>query len=455
LSNILISVLSFLLAISVLVAVHEFGHFWVARKVGIRVLRFSIGFGKPLWSRKVGPDQMELVVASIPMGGYVKMLDEREADVPEADRKRSFNAAPMWARMAVLFGGPAANFLFAIAAYWVMFVAGVPGLAPVIGDVDPDSIAAEAGLRGGDRIREIENRAVDTWETALLVLLDDMIDDGRISLKVQGEDGSTRNVLLDAAGRESSLTEPGALFTGLGMHPWRPQWPAIIEAVDADGPAQRAGMQAGDRVLSLNDSAVADWPGLVSRLQELPNQRVRLTVERGGRSLELDIMTQSMERDGRTVGRIGVEGAKPESIPESMTAKSQYGPIAAIPVALTKTWEMTALTLRMLWKMLEGVVSPKNISGPINIAQYAGVSASLGLVAFASFLAVVSISLGIINLMPVPMLDGGQLLYHFAELVTGKPLPDRIQMIGHQVGLLLLALLMTFAFYNDIARLLD
>ncbi len=454
-SNILISILSFMLAISVLVAVHEFGHFWVARKVGIKVLRFSIGFGKPIWMKKVGPDQLELVLAAIPLGGYVKMLDEREGDVPEQDRQRSFNQAPMWARMAVLAAGPAANFLFAIVAYWIMFVAGVPGLAPVVGEVTPASIAAEAGMRGGDQIVQVGGQNVDTWEGTLLVLLDDLLDDGRIGIKVHSEDGTSRDLVLDASGQESSLTEPGALFSGLGMLPWRPDWPARIEQVDADGPAQRAGMRNGDRIVAVGEVPVADWPELVELLQDLAGQQVVLHVERDSGPQMLTVDVGSMERDGRTVGRIGVEGVRPDPVPESMYASTNYGVLAAIPVAMTKTWEMSALTLRMIWKMLEGVVSPKNISGPINIAQYAGFSASLGFVAFLSFLAVVSISLGIINLMPVPMLDGGQLLYHFAELVTGKPLPERIQMVGHQIGLLMLALLMTFAFYNDIARLLD
>ncbi len=453
--NVLISILSFLFAISVLVAVHEFGHFWVARKIGIKVLRFSIGFGRPLWSRKIGADQTELVLAAIPLGGYVKMLDEREGEVPEGDRNRSFNSAPMWGRMAVLVGGPAANFLFAIFAYWIMFVVGVPGLMPVVGEISPDTIAGRAGMRSGDQILQVRGRPVETWESAMLNLLDDMLDDGRIEFQVQGEDGTTRNLVLDASGKESGLTEPGALFDGLGINLWQPYWPAIVEVVDPDGPAEQAGMRSGDQVVAIDDVGVKDWPTLVRRLQDLPEQQAKVTVEREGASLTLVVNVGSMQREGRTVGRIGVQGVKPEAVPESMFGKTQYGPLGAIPAAMTKTWEMTTLTLRMLWKMLEGVVSPKNISGPINIAQYAGVSASMGLVAFASFLAVVSISLGVINLMPVPMLDGGQLLYHFAELITGKPLPERVQMIGHQAGLVLLAMLMTFAFYNDIARLLD
>ena len=454
-SNVLISILSFLLAISVLVAVHEFGHFWVARKIGIKVLRFSIGFGRPLWSRKIGADQTELVLASIPLGGYVKMLDEREGEVPECDRQRSFNSAPMWGRMAVLVGGPAANFLFAIFAYWIMFVVGVPGLTPVVGEISPDTIAGQAGMRSGDQILQVRGKEVATWESAMLNLLDDMLDDGRIEFQVRGEDGATRKLMLDATGKESELTEPGALFDGLGIRPWQPYWPASIEVVDPDGPAEQAGMLPGDRVVAIEDAEVADWPAFVSQLQDRPDQQVKVTVERDGFSRSLLVNVGSMQREGHTVGRIGVQGVKPEAVPDSMYGTTRYGPLGAIPAALTKTWDMTTLTLRMLWKMLEGVVSPKNISGPINIAQYAGVSASMGLVAFASFLAVVSISLGIINLMPVPMLDGGQLLYHFAELITGKPLPERVQMIGHQAGLVLLAMLMTFAFYNDIARLLD
>jgi regulator of sigma E protease len=451
----LISVLSFALAISLLVAVHEFGHFWVARKVGIKVLRFSIGFGKPLWSRKIGADQTEFALSAIPLGGYVKMLDEREGDIPDSERHRSFQQAPMWGRMAVLVAGPLANFLFAILAYWFMFVAGVPGLKPVLGEVDAGSLAAEAGLRAGDTILSVRDQRVDTWEGTLLILLDDLLDDGRISLEVERQDGTSDQLVIDATGEESRLTEPGELFPGLGISPWRPAWPPRVQQVDAGGPADRAGMQAGDLIVAIDGEQISDWRELVQELQSRANQQLALVIERDGQRQTLLVDVEEMDRDGAKVGRIGIQGAQPDPVPDQMYAQTQYGPIAAVSVALSKTWDMSALTLRMLWKMIQGVVSPKNISGPINIAQYAGVSASIGVTAFVSFLAVISISLGIINLMPVPMLDGGQLLYHFAELVTGRPLPEKVQMVGHQIGLLLLVLLMTFAFYNDIARLLD
>lgn len=454
-SNILISIISFAVAISVLVAVHEYGHFWVARKVGIKVLRFSIGFGKPLWSRRFGADRTEFVMAAIPLGGYVKMLDEREGDVVAEDRHRSFQQAPMWGRMAVLVAGPLANFLFAVVAYWVMFILGVPGLAPVVGEVTPDSMAARAGVQAGDTILEVRNQKVDTWEGTLLILLDDLLDDGRIGLQVRREDGSMDSLVIDASGQESRLTEPGVLFDGLGLAPWRPAWPARVQEVDSGGPAERAGILPGDLVVAIDGAAIDDWRDLVVGLQGKANQRVELVVERDGQRLPLQVAVEETEREGVKVGRIGIQGVQPDPVPELMHAQTRYGPVAAVGVALGKTWDMTALTLRMLWKMLQGVVSPRNISGPINIAQYAGVSASIGITAFVSFLAVISISLGIINLMPVPMLDGGQLLYHVAELVSGRPLPEKVQIIGHQLGLLLLVLLMTFAFYNDIARLLD
>lgn len=455
LTNILISIFSFAFAISLLVAVHEFGHYWVARKVGIKVLRFSIGFGRPILSRKIGADQTEFALSAIPLGGYVKMLDEREGDIPDEERHRSFQQAPMWGRMAVLVAGPLANFLFAILAYWFMFVAGVPGLKPVLGEVDQGSLAAQAGLMPGDTILSVRDQRVDTWEGTLLILLDDLLDDGRISLQVERQDGTGDALVIDATGEESRLTEPGELFSGLGMAPWRPAWPARVEAVDAGGPAERAGLQAGDLIVGIDGRVIQDWRDLVQELQSRANQQVQLEIQRGAQRQSLLVAVEEMDRDGLKVGRIGIQGSQPDPVPAEMYARTQYGPIGAISVALHKTWDMSALTLRMLWKMLQGVVSPKNISGPINIAQYAGVSASIGVTAFVSFLAVISISLGIINLMPVPMLDGGQLLYHFAELVTGRPLPEKVQIIGHQIGLLLLVLLMTFAFYNDIARLLD
>ncbi len=455
-SSVAMSVLAFAVAITLLVAVHEFGHFWVARRAGIKVLRFSIGFGRPLWRRRFGSDDTEFVFSAIPLGGYVKMLDEREGPVSDSEKARSFTRASIPWRMAVLVAGPLANFIFAIIAYWVMFVAGVPGVKPVVGEVEPGSIAAESGLRSGDRLLAVGGRDTDTWESAMLVILEDMLDDGVISLEVESsEGGSPHRIDIEIGGREAELTRPGELFSGLGFEPWRPRWPAVVESVTPGGPAAEAGIAAGDEIVSGNGEPLSDWPALVAFLRDRPGEDVTLDVRRGADRLALDVRVDTVTEDGRSFGRVGIQGAPPPAYPEEMRAMQRYGPLAAIGAATAKTWEMSALTLRMLWKMLQGVVSPKNISGPINIAQYAGFSASIGLSAFVSFLAIVSISLGLINLMPIPMLDGGQLVYQFIELVKGKPVSERAQLVGQQIGIFLLILLMTFAFYNDIARLLD
>ncbi len=455
-TGVLTSILAFAVAITLLVAVHEFGHYWVARRAGIKVLRFSIGFGKPLWRRHFGRDNTEFVFSAIPLGGYVKMLDEREGPVAPSERARSFTQASVPWRMAVLVAGPAANFIFAVVAYWIMFLAGVPGVKPVIGEVEPDSVAAAAGLASGDRIVTVGGRETGTWEAAMLVILDDMLDDGVVSLEIEAAaSGSYRSVDLDVAGREAELTRPGELFNGLGFAPWRPHWPAIVEVVTEGGAAERAGLQAGDEIVSGDGRALSDWPALVTFLRERPGQDVLLGIRRNGSEQTLTVAVETVTEDGVSFGRVGIQGAAPPPYPDEMRALQSYGPLAAVGAATAKTWEMSALTLRMLWKMLQGVVSPKNISGPINIAQYAGFSASIGLSAFVSFLAIVSISLGLINLMPIPMLDGGQLVYQAVELVKGRPVSERTQIVGQQIGIFLLILLMTFAFYNDIARLLD
>ncbi len=455
-SSFLTSIVAFSVAITVLVAVHEFGHYWVARRAGIKVLRFSIGFGKPLWRRHFGSDNTEFVFSAIPLGGYVKMLDEREAPVAESEKERSFNQASVPWRMAVLVAGPLANFIFAIIAYWVMFMAGVPGVKPVVGAVAADSIAAESGLQSGDRILEVGGRETPTWEAAMLFILDDMLDDGVVSLRLEpAAGGSDRRVDLRVGGREEELTRPGELFTGLGFAPWRPHWPAVLEVVTPGGPAERGGLRPGDQIVSGDGEVLADWPELVNFLRTRPGREVDLGVIRGSESLAVRVAVEAVTEGDQEFGRVGIQGSAPPEYPESMRAMQRFGPIAAIGAATAKTWEMSALTLRMLWKMLQGVVSPRNISGPINIAQYAGFSASIGVSAFVSFLAIVSISLGLINLMPVPMLDGGQLVYQAVELVKGKPVSEKTQIVGQQIGIFLLILLMTFAFYNDIARLLD
>jgi len=452
LSGVLTSALAFVVAIAVLVAVHEFGHFWVARRLGIKVLRFSIGFGRPLW-RRTGRDGTEYWVSVIPLGGYVKMLDEREGDVAPEDLPRCFNRQPPARRIAVLFAGPAFNFLFAIAAYWVMFVAGVPAMKPLIGAVEPDSPAAVAGLRAGDRILAIGETPIETMMDAQLELLGAMVPGGRATLEVEGEDGGRRRARIEYPGDTHALTEPGAMFPGLGIGLWRPQFPAVIGRLLPEGTAAAAGLAEGDRVLSAAGRPVADWADWVAFVRARPGETVPLVVERDGRTQSLELFIGAADEDGERVGRIGAAPLVTPEMWDPARTEQRFGPVGAVGAALAETWRMSALTVTMMGRMIAGQVSVKNISGPINIAQAAGFTAAAGAVAFLSFLAIVSISLGIINLLPIPLLDGGQIVYQFVEIAKGSPVSERVQIVGQQVGILLLLLLMSFAFYNDIVRL--
>jgi regulator of sigma E protease len=452
--EVLSSALAFIVAIGVLVAVHEYGHYAVARAVGVKVLRFSIGFGRPLWLRRAGADQTEYCVAAIPLGGYVKLLDERDCDVPFAERHRAFNRQSAPARIAVLAAGPAFNLAFAVLAYWLMFMSGVPGVKPVIGEVTAGSTAAAAGLVTGDRITRVGDRAVATWESATLAMLDALLAGQGIPLTVVDQGGRERDLRLATAGEEGRLTEPGALFTGLGFSTWRPVIPPVIGEIVPGGAAERAGLVAGDRVVAVDGEPVADWEAWVKAVRGRPGETLGVTVLRGGSELRLPVTVERVVQDDVAIGRIGAAARMPTAEFEAMRASERYGPGEAAGRAVARTWQMTTLTLRMMGRMVTGDVSVKNISGPINIAQYAGASAAIGPTAFLAFLAIVSISLGVLNLLPVPMLDGGQIVYTVVEAVKGGPLSERVQVVGQQVGIFLLLLLMTFAFYNDLSRLL-
>jgi regulator of sigma E protease len=450
--TILSYVLAFIVAIGVLVAVHEYGHFWMARRLGIRVLRFSIGFGRPLWSRR-GADGTDYVLAAIPLGGYVKLLDEREGPVAAASLSQAYNRKPVWARILVLLAGPVANFLFAVAAYWVLFVAGVPALKPVVGDVAVDSIAARAGLRPGDEIVGVGTRDTGSREGAVLALLEELMKGQGIELRLRDAGGSTRSVELRTAADSRSLTEPGALLPGLGFDFWYPEVPARIGKIVPGSPAERAGLREGDQILAVDDQPVADFAALVDLVQPRPGARLELSVSRDGATIGVPVEVESQREGERLVGRIGLQPAPPADLPEGMRTLERYGPVEALTRATGKTWDMSALTVRMLWNVATGDVSAKNLSGPINIAEYAGFSARQGILAFLSFLAIVSVSLFVLNLLPIPILDGGQIVYQLAELAKGSPLSERAQAVGQQIGLLLLLVLMSFAFYNDLSRL--
>jgi len=451
--GILTNILSFVFAIAILVAVHEWGHYIVARMAGVKVLRFSIGFGRPLWIRKYGRDQTEFCVSAIPIGGYVKLLDERDCAVTLAEQGRAFNRQSIPIKTAILVAGPILNFLFAIVAYWCMFMVGVPGLKPVIGDVEPETIAARAGLRSGDVISAVGGRAVATWEGAVLEILGQLLDEGDIELQVVGQDDSKRLLVMHAVGRETELTEPGQLFVGLGISPWSPVVPAVIDKLTPGGPAERAGLQSGDEIIAVDGEPIAAWTDWVYFIRARPEQKMTATIVRDGNEQQLEILTGVVEENGKTIGRIGASVQITDDLMEGMRAEQRYGFFAALPVAVVKTRDMITLTVRMLASMVTGGVSIKNISGPINIAQFAGQSASIGPIAFLGFLAIVSISLGILNLLPIPMLDGGQIAYQLVEAMKGSPISERAQIFGQQMGILFLLLLMSFAFYNDLTRI--
>lgn len=448
-STLLGSLLAFIVAISVLVAVHEFGHYLIGRLCGMKVLRFSIGFGKPIWTKVAGEDRTEYCISAIPLGGYVKFLDEREGPIDPADQGRAFNHRPVPQRIAVLLAGPFFNFLFAVVAYWILFVSGIPTVKPEVGHVTPGSYADEAGLEYGDRIVRIGDRDTGDWETALVAMLDEMVDDGRVPIEVESENGGRHSLTLDVGGDAARLTEPGMLFEGLGFTPWQP--PAVVGSLDDSGAAKAAGIREGDRIVAIAGEPVEDFADLQRVVAARPDQPVPVELERGGKTLKLDVTLASREVDGEHVGFMGVGIAAAAG---DHWYVRKFGPVGAVGEALGRTWNSTGFTLRMLMRMVTGHVSIRNISGPVQIAQYAGDSAAAGGNAFLSFLAIVSISLGVLNCLPIPILDGGQIVYQLVELVKGSPLSDRSQMLGQQVGIVALLLLMSFAFYNDITRIL-
>lgn len=445
------NLLAFVVAISVLVAVHEYGHYIVGRWTGMKVLRFSIGFGRPIWSRIGGKDRTEYCVSAIPLGGYVRFLDTREGPIPEEDEGRAFNQRPIPHRIAVLLAGPAFNFLFAIVAYWALFIYGIPTLVPAVGNVEPDSYAAEAGLQQGDRIIAVGDVATADWETALLAMLDHMVSGGRVPLTLEAADGWQRPVSIDVGDDARRLTEPGMLFDGLGFQPFGPgDLPADIGRVEDDGPAKGAGLEAGDRIVAVDGIKVDDFAALVDIVQERADKEVSVDFLRDGSQLTTTLTIQERIVDGEIRGRLGV--ARGGDFVDYYYQR-RFGPVESLTQAMARTWSSTVFTFRMLGRMITGDVSIKNISGPINIAQFAGESAQRGPDYFLGFLAIVSISLGVLNLLPIPVLDGGQIVYQSIEGLKGSPMSERAQIMGQQIGIFALILLMSFAFYNDLARI--
>ena len=451
-NTVLVSVAAFVVTLGILITIHEFGHYWVARRMGVKVLRFSVGFGRPLWRRVAGPDQTEYVIAAVPLGGYVKMLDEREGEVKPEELSRAFNRKSLGRRAAIVAAGPLFNFLFAILAYWIMFVVGVEGVKPVIGEVQPASIAARAGLHSNDEIVTVGGKATPTWEAVVFILLDKVYDRGEIVIEVHDQDARRRLHSLDLRGTTKQL-DRGNLLENLGIRPVRPVLPAVLGEVERGGAAAAAGLAQGDKILTADGVAIRVWDDWVDVVRKRPNQIIKMQIERAGVPLVLEVTPVAVQTQTGTIGRVGAAPEPPTEIPAALRAEVRYNPAEALLQAGAKTWEMSALTLRVLGKMLVGQAALENLSGPLSIAQYAGYSAQDGLASFLRFLAIVSVSLGVLNLLPVPVLDGGHLMYYLIEAVTGRPVPAMMEQLGQRIGIALLLALTVLAFYNDLTRL--
>jgi regulator of sigma E protease len=450
-TSFLTNLAAFVVLISILVAVHEYGHFIVGRWSGMKVLRFSIGFGKPIWTYVGKKDQTEFCISSIPLGGYVRFLDSREGIVEAADEGRAFDQRPIPARIAVLLAGPAFNFFFAILAYWVLMAGGVMIAKPAVGSVTPDSYADKAGLEFGDKILKVGDAPATQWEATLVAILGEMVDDGRVPMTLEGKDGRQRQTTIDVGSDKTRLTEPGVLFDGLGFVPWQP--PAIIAELPEDGAAVGSGLAIGDRITTIAGETIKNFDDLRTAVEPRAGQDVVIEYVRDGQERAVDVRIGERIVDGKTFGYLGVAWTTESS--DAYYQRLVYSPLESLNAAIDKTWMSTVFTVSMLGRMVTGDVSMKNISGPINIAQIAGESVERGWRYFVGILAIISISLGVLNLLPVPVLDGGQIVYQLIEALKGGPLTERAQILGQQVGILALLLLMSFAFYNDIARLFE
>jgi len=451
-SSVLISIISLIVTLGILIAFHEFGHFWVARRLGVKVLRFSIGFGKPLWKTTKGADNTEYVLAAIPLGGYVKMLDEREGEVDEKELHRAFNRQKVGTRIAIVVAGPVFNFIFAILAYFIMYSIGVPGIKPFIGEVSPNSIADKAGIVTGLQIKKVGGTETPTWSTTRLTLLEKSLDSDIVILELQDETQDIRDYSIDLSSLSTEMKQKD-LLQFIGIRPYIEPLPAVIGDLEKDGAAYRDGLRSGDRIISANGVEIVDWMQWVKIVQDHPGKVINVEMQRGQVTEFINLTPKRVEANDKTKGYIGAAPELPKNRNEKLRTVVQYGPVTALTTAVEKTWQMSALTLRMIGKMIVGEVSLKNLSGPITIATYAGYTASIGLAAFLSFLAIVSISLGVLNLLPIPLLDGGHLLNYLIELVKGSELSESIQLRMQHIGIMLLAVLMSLAFYNDIRRL--
>ena len=440
------SLFGFLVAIAILVAVHEFGHFWVARKLGVKVLKFSIGFGKTIFNWRRRGDPTEYSIGLIPLGGYVKMLDEREGEVAEHERAQAFNIQPLPVRTAVVAAGPLFNFLFAIVAIWLVFVVGSDDIEPVIGEVVEASVAERAGFRAGDLLTGVDGKEVKTWGQHQFYMLHQAMKGNAIEVSVSNPQYGDRTLQVDFSGMDQWSISRQPITSQIGI--WPPPPPAMVSRVVEDSPAERAGLLPGDEVLAIDGDAVSSWIDMATRVSRRPGETLRLTVLRNGQERDVSLTTRVITVEGKDYGQIGLYR------PDLQNTTLRFGPLEAIWQSMDYNWRMTAISLRSLGRMVTARMSTENLSGPITIARLAGRTAESGYADFMKFLAIISISLGLLNLLPIPVLDGGHLMYYLVEAVTGKQPSENVMVWGQQIGIAMILMLMVLAFYNDIVRLL-
>lgn len=448
------TLLAFVFTLAVLIVFHEFGHYWVARRMGVKVLRFSVGFGQVIASR-TDRHGTEWAVAAVPLGGYVKMLDEREGEVPVEQLDQAFNRKSVAARAAIVTAGPLANFLLAILLFWALFLHGVPILKPIVGEPAAGSPAQLAGVHSGETITRINGDAIASWQDLHWQALKQVLRGDTLRIETVDKRGyvAQHAVAVPELSDEKKDEMQKAPLKALGLVRYLPPLAPVLGQLSPDGVANRAGLRSGDRIVAIDGVTMATWEQVVETIRRSPGRSLRLRLEREGQTREV-ALTPAAVRDGDlSIGRIGAGPRVDPEVLASLQGTAHYGPLQAMQRALARTWDLSAFSLEMLGRMITGQSSLKNLSGPLTIADYAGQSAESGVSSFVAFLALVSVSLGVLNLLPVPLLDGGHLLYYLAEFLTGRPVPEHIQEIGQKIGMGLLGLLMFFALYNDLSRL--
>jgi len=448
------TIVAFLVALGLLIVFHEYGHYLAARFFDVKVLRFSVGFGRPILSRRRGPDQTEWALGGFPLGGYVKMLDEREGPVAPAEAHRAFNRQSVYKRFVIVAAGPIANFLLAILLYWGLFLSGVPGVKPMIGPPIPDSPAAAAGFEPGETLTRVDGAVMQTWQDARWALLKAGIARSSVNIETIRPGGTVAHRTLDLSGLGPDDLD-GEFIETIGLTRFQPQLAPKVGQVLSGRPAERAGLKVGDEIVAIDGTAIRLWADVVRAISEAADETLEIEVRRANGVADIvTVVPEAVTENGRRVGRIGFAPLVDPRATEHLRTEIRYGFFEGFGRAVARTWEMSIFSLKMMGKMILGDVSLKNLSGPLTIADYAGQSAQMGWVPYLSFLALVSVSLGVLNLLPIPLLDGGHLMYYIAEIIKGRPVSERALELGQHVGIALLFTLMAFAIYNDITRLL-